>query len=125
MISASELFNVFGTVLDWLKTATNYRQTRDDRCDAALLAVYAAACETKSYVATLKTRRRQDQDRERQLSELWYKAAVKIRRINPDLARRCLLKSDYWADPTEWSEDKINEARISLRSIIDETRKLL
>jgi len=70
-----------GKLLDYF---SRERHRRDDKMDSALAAIYAAANETKIYLARLeKTGRRK------------RKPAVPVRRFDRDLANRCLLNSEY------------------------------
>lgn len=125
MIDVGNLIQLFHTVIGWLKSAREDRVQDEERHRRALLSVYLAANETKAYLATMKRRKHPDRDRERTLSRLWSEAAVDLRKVDPDLARRCLLSGDYWADPTEWSEEALEEARITLRELYDRARALL
>ncbi len=42
-----------------------------------------------------------------------------------DLADRCFLKGDYWANPDIWSDQEIREARIEIDRVFKEARALL
>ncbi len=125
MIDAGTLMRLFDNVLGWLKSARDERAKNEERYRRALLSVYLAANETKAYLATMKRRKHPDHDRERNLSRLWSEAAVDLRKVDPDLAKRCLLTGDYWADPTAWSEPALQEARITLKELYERARELL
>jgi len=125
MIEVGQLINLFGHVIGWLKTARDVKASDKEEYKKALLTLYLAANETRIYIATLKRRKRPDRDREARLSRLWSEAAVELREIDPDLAKRCLLKGEYWADPTRWTDQQIADARISLKELFDRARELL
>lgn len=122
MIELAQLTNVFTNVINWLKTV---EEQREKRFKKALHAIYFAANETRAYVTTLKRRKKPDRERECALSHLWSDAAIELRRIDPSLADTCILKSEYWSDPTDWSHNEIDSARISLKEIFKMCRELL
>lgn len=123
MIEIQSLMSIFNGALAWAKAYGDESNRHDEQYENALLAVYAATTETKNYISTLNETR--DKEKERKLSELWYKAGIRLRKFNHDLAERCVIKADYWADPTKWSSPQIEEARITLENIIKETQKLI
>ena len=125
MITLTNLIAVFNSIATWLKTLGSFSEKQEARYKAALRALYLAANETKAYVATLKRRKNPDQDRELRLSKLWVDAAIELRKINKALAKKCILKAEYWADPTAWSDKQIDNTRDSLKEIYNECRKLL
>jgi len=56
------------------------------------------------------------------LSELWANVALAPRPFDSDLAERCYIKSNYWANPDNWSgveiltgENGATDARSSKR----------
>jgi len=61
-----------GKLLDYF---SNERRRRDDLMDSALAAIYAAANETKIYLARLEKTGRQ-RKHEEELARLWSKAAA-------------------------------------------------
>lgn len=125
MIELGQLTALFGQVLNWLRQFKSATTEKDERLRRALYALYTAASETKHYVATLKRRHQSDHDRELALSKLWIAAAVELRAIDRELSQKCLINADYWADPTEWDHDSIDDTRNRLNQIIGESRKLL
>lgn len=125
MIEVGQLISVFDHLINWLKTAGEGRRQNREEYKKALLIIYMAANETKSYIASLKRRKNPDLERERKLSQLWREASVELREIDRDFAQRCLLKSDYWADPTSWSNEDIDNARISINEVFNRAKELL
>jgi hypothetical protein len=57
----------------------------------------------------VKTGRRRKRDEE--LARLWSKAAVPVRRFDPDLANRRLLKSQFRISPDRWEADEVTEKK--------------
>ena len=116
-------------MIEGLKTLLEYfrdeRHRREDHADEALLAIYAAANETKLYIQDVQRTGKSKPDREEELSRLWTRAAVPIRRFNADLAERCLIKGDYWVNPSAWTVEQIAQFRIGLDDVFREAKKLL
>jgi hypothetical protein len=101
------------------------RHRRDDQVDQALVCIYAAANETKLYLAQLEKTSRRVRKREEELARLWSKAAVPVRRFDADLANRCLLKSQYWVSPEKWKADDVTEKKIGIDAVYEKARELL
>src|SRR5574344_305821 len=103
MISLSDLKLIFDGTLSMLKAIKENNNHNNVEYEVALLAIYTATTETKNYISSLGKRKKHAKEKERQLSELWIKAGVKLRNIDNDLAQRCIIKADYWANPDEWT----------------------
>lgn len=111
-----------GKLLDYF---SRERRRRDDQMDAALAAIYAAANETKIYLARLEKTGRRRRKHEEELARLWSKAAVPVRRFDRDLANQCLLRSQYWISPDRWDAGDITEKRVGIDAIYEKARELL
>lgn len=100
------------------------RHRDEDRVDSALAALYAALNETLLY-----TRRPQAEGRsgekEAELSRFWFKAAHAVRRVDSELAERCLVKGMFWVSPDDRPVQYIVENQIDLESIFDDVRSLM
>lgn len=117
-----------------LRAGQEKRQSEKDYEDA-LSALYTALNETQIYIGSLRKKRRpegvpivgfiRNAKTEAKLSRLWTKAAVKIRSYDIDLADRCRTKSEYWANPDDWSDKDLEDARIKIGQVLDDARKLL
>jgi len=125
MISFSDLKLIFDGTLTMVKFMKDNNNQNTEEYDSALLAIYAATTETKNYISSIGKRKKHAKEKERKLSELWNKAGVKLRNINPDLAQRCIIKADYWANPDEWTMAEIKNSKITLNEIIKEARELI
>jgi len=116
-------------MIEGLKTLLEYfrdeRHRREDKADAALAAIYAAANETKLYIRKAQRTGRSEGKKEEELSRLWTAAAVPIRHFDRDLADRCLMKGRYWVDPASWSVEDIVRFRIGIDEVFEEARELL
>lgn len=125
MISISDLISIFQAGKDMVQSY-QYKSTHDtEDYENALNALYRASSETKNYIAHYSRRKKNNNEKEKKLSKLWYKAGTKMRKYNPELAERLVIKSDYWAAPQEWTVGDIQESKIALDAIIKESRKLI
>lgn len=125
MISLSDLKLIFDGTLSMLKAIKENNNHNNVEYEVALLAIYTATTETKNYISSLGKRKKHAKEKERQLSEQWIKAGVKLRNIDNDLAQRCIIKADYWANPDEWTMADIKNSKITLDEIIKESRELM
>jgi|SRR5882762_2833518 len=120
IIEAATLISIFNQVREWLGML-NAQDVRDKaNYKTALKSLYVAAFETKAYLAAPA----QNPETELKLSRLWIDARLELQPINFDLAERCLIKADYWSNPSKWTQEQIDEARIGLDTIIEEARRL-
>lgn len=135
MFDLQTLVSLVPSILDWFKTSkTNNRQYNEDY-EAALAAFYVALSETRIYIGSLDKRiavasddahsKPRDREAEANLSRLWTQASIRLRNFNPELAGRCLMKGDYWANPAQWSQSDVREARIQISKVFEEARNLL
>jgi hypothetical protein len=122
IVEATTLISLLNHFREWVGMidATDVRNKAAYK--TALKSIYVAAFETKAYLAPTRA---QNPDTELQLSRLWTDAALELQPINPNLAERCLIKAEYWADPSTWTQQQIDESRIGLDGIIGESRQLL
>lgn len=125
MISLSDLKLIFDGTLNMVKTMKENNRQNNAEYEVALLSIYAATTETKNYISSIGNRKNHAKEKERKLSELWIKAGVKLRNIDNDLAQRCIIKADYWANPDEWTMADIKNSKITLDEIIKESRELI
>ena len=119
------LLLMFNGVIDAINEIKSHNQQKDEKLENALYSIYMATTETKHYISTLGRRKTHDKDKEIMLSKLWNEAGIKLRKIDTNLAQRCIIKADYWANPDEWTQGDIKASKISLDKIIKESRTLL
>lgn len=65
---------------------------------------------------------KRDTKTEAELSDLWAEVALVTQPFDPNLAERCYLKGNYWANPDIWSDEEIENAGIELNRIEQEVR---
>lgn len=108
-----------------LKDKSQRRRLQDDRGQRAVESILRAVNETKLYIAALSRSKSRDTDREEELSRLWTETAAALHGIDDDLGRRCRLKGEYWANPEQWSEQQVRDARILLTEVASDADALL
>jgi hypothetical protein len=101
------------------------RHVRDDKKDAALLAIKKALIESRKYVELSDGESCFDREKEYDLSQLWADAAVKARYVGRDLALRLNDKSAYWSEEFKWSREEVLARRIDFASVEAAVNELL
>lgn len=106
----------------WIKLFLDRRDRLRDDQRKVIDALFDAVDATKKYanrtappVGTGDAAR--NPDTEQELSRLWMRASDAMYRMNPDLAHRCEVKSEYWEEPTRWDKISVYAANISLDTI--------
>ena len=66
-----------------------------------------------------------DREQEKTISRLWRESAMALRAVDADLADRCLIKMDYWADPDAWSDEDIKRSKIGFDQVFRKARRLM
>jgi hypothetical protein len=108
-----------------LKDARTKRRLMDERGQRAIEAILSAVNETRLYINFLSRSNTRDPDREQELSRLWTRAGAALRGIDNELARRALLKGEYWIDPDQWDDERVRETRIGLEEVMRDANALL
>jgi hypothetical protein len=125
MIEPTTAFTLFDKVLTGLGLIREGQKARNEKVDHALLALYAALTETKSYIESREKGKRRSREREYQLARLWHNASIPLRAIDKDFAQRCFLKGSYWLEPETWDKKRVEETEIAINTVFDATRQLL
>lgn len=108
-------------ILDALRGAL---REGEEKADQALAAIYTALNETRIYATRLNRKDRQHEDEE-QLSRLWLKAVIAVRRYDEDLAETCLLNGTYWASPTIGVTQYAEKHGAELEELFERVRGLM
>lgn len=82
-----------------------------------LTAVNTAYAATLRYYTAVLEGGRRDTRAEREISRLWQKAGMGIRRYDPDLAGRLKGSNEFWANDVTWEKETIQKAWACLNSI--------
>jgi hypothetical protein len=132
MFDIAILKGLSDSIGSWVDRYSRRGERIEEREKIGLQALCRALNETRLYVARLERAKSKgvefgsrDHDREAQLSNLWTEAAPLLKRIDSNLAQRCLEKAEYWADPESWSFQEIKNAGIGLERVHQEAKKLL
>ena len=132
----SLLLKAADSVLGWFGLLRKEQQERGDRERRAIKALYVALNETvlyfrrldRPYLAQSRKQKRKFQRNiksEEAISRLWMEASVELRDIAPDLAERCFLKGQYWADRDGWSDDDVRKSNIKLDKVLEDAKALM
>jgi hypothetical protein len=125
MIESSLAFTLFDKALSVLGLIRDKKQRRTEKTDQALLALYDALAETRSYISELQSGKPQNREREFAIARLWSTASVPLREIDRELAERCFEKGGYWMEPEAWDSKRIEAKGIKIESMFEATRQLL
>ncbi len=113
--------SLFGLVPNLLSFPKERRELRDN----ALRAILIALDETYLYYRDQELGKGRSMDREAQLVRYWSAAAIPMRHVSPDLAKRCDMKAEYWLNPDNYSNQKVQDLGIGLESVRNAYRTLL
>lgn len=119
------LISLLPSLGELLKDKARRRSLQDERGQRAVENILRAVNETKLYLAALARGTSRSTTRESRLSRHWTDAAAALHGIDDDLAIRCRLKGEYWADPERWSQRQVKEARILLTDVASDADALL
>jgi hypothetical protein len=101
------------------------RQAKQHR--EALDALLTALNETQIYLGASEPEEplERDEVKEDELARLWTHAAIILQPLSNNLAERCLMKGNYWANPARWTRDDLQQANISIDQMMGEVRQIL
>lgn len=99
MVEPTVAFTLFDRTLSVLGLIRDRKKQRTEQTDQALLTLYAALAETRSYLSDLQAGKPRDKERQFAIARLWNTASVPLREIDKDLSERCFLKGGYWMEP--------------------------
>jgi hypothetical protein len=94
----------------------NSRMTEQRKRDASL-ALSDAYSATEGYYAVLRGGSSKSIEREHEIAALWDRVADHFLGVNPELANRLGIKSQFWREGAAWTDDQIRAAKIKLDEI--------
>lgn len=104
--------------INWLIDRFAEREDkRTQQLTEGIDALVEALMETRLYYGTYRQTLIRDRKREEKLSRIWVKTSNKLRRVDEDLADRCNMKGQYWADPQTWTDNEYASAIISIENV--------
>lgn len=109
-------------VIPELKEFIKYRRDKKYEVYKAVEAIQRAANRTRFVIASNDYR---PHTPNAELSDLWIDAASAVRELDRNLYERLLEKSDYWADPSNWDQQMVTNARIYIDDIIADSNRIL
>lgn len=115
----SSLLSFLGPIKDWVQFLKSEKKEKLLANAEAIDALHEAICETTIYISNSRSNGRV-RETEENLARLWHTASRKLDRVNSELAQRCLLKGQYWADPEVWTNEAVQKARIELDRVQDD-----
>src|SRR5262245_60233149 len=105
-----------------LKDLLDRRGKNRTKVYEAIEAINRAANRTTIYITkSIKGTYRSQQE----LSDLWLEAAKAVRELDNKLYFQLLGKAQYWSNPKGWPKERVKKARVSLREIKRESKRLL
>lgn len=108
-----------GPFVGLVKFLSGLRQSRDDRVTAGLAPLSRALAETQLYLRDRERGVGRIQEREDGLVRMWTEAANALRSLDSALADTCYYKSQYWLEPDDWSEGKVQAKGIAIERLIE------
>lgn len=115
-------FDIVKEGLKEIKELVTKKGKKKEKVYEAIEAINKAANRTTIYITkSISGTYKSDQE----LSDLWMEAAKAVRELDNNLYFRLLGKAEYWSNPEDWPEDRVQKARISLLEIKREAKKLL
>lgn len=117
------------SLMDWIAS----RRARSAAEQAAIAVLLDALTKTQVYLGDLDMRSASgtqgdpetDRVMERELARVWADAAAAFMGINQEVAPLLRLKSEAWARPMLWNDDRIREAGITIEDISNLAQRLL
>ena len=88
----------------------------------AVESIYQAANETESFLVECG---RKVEKPNTELTQVWINAASKVRELDKNMYMRLLAKSEYWANPENWTDAKIDKYNIAVNSIRNDCQDML
>ncbi|MDH3338453.1 MAG: hypothetical protein OER22_02085 [Gammaproteobacteria bacterium] len=93
-------------------------KVKKDRTRAkALEALLAAVTETTAYTADRRDGGRRNRNREGKISQLWYRASIRVRSVDRRLSTILAMTSLGWADPELWDTPEFKNVPLGLDRI--------
>jgi hypothetical protein len=83
-----------------------------------LVALNAACMETRRYIVAQRSGAARDRETEQSLSSLWIEAGQALWSYDHELAGRCVIKGNGWADETVWDDPRFRDLPLRLNDML-------
>ena len=98
--------------------AKAHKEHENNRRNEFLKVASKAVRQTLAYIGHIgRDENKRDLRTEEKLSDLWAKVALAAQSFDSDLAERCYLKGNYWANPDNWGDEEVKNDRIEIERI--------
>jgi hypothetical protein len=113
--------DAFDRVLKEIKEMISKNKEKEQKAFAACEAIQKAANRTSEF---LQTHSKTSSKPNLALSDIWLDAAKAVRELDSGMYNRLLSKAEYWSNPNDWTDEKIEAANIRLDTIRKDSRKI-
>ncbi len=114
--------DAFDRVLKEIKEFAGKNKEKQQKAFAACEAIESAANKTTGF---LQQNKRSSLSPNLDLSAIWMDAAKAVRELDDDMYMRLLSKAEYWSNPAEWTDKKVDQANIRLDTLRKDSKKIL
>ena len=112
----------FDRVLKEIKELVGLSKEKEQKAFAACEAIETAANKTAAFLQE-NTRKKLAPNLE--LSAVWMDAAKAVRELDRNMHTRLLGKAEYWSNPKDWTDEKVDSANIRLDALRKDSEKIL
>lgn len=119
------ILTAFGQLREWLETWLTQHRQQTEQERAAVASLLRALTATQTYIGDIEEGQARDRHRESGLAELWSEASGAFYGIDPELAPLLQIKSESWARPEVWSDEKVREHGATIERVTELTQEVL
>lgn len=124
-MNGSTILSAFQQLRQWLADWGAAKREKREQEKQAIRVLLGALTKTQLYLGDLNSGKPADRAREQELANAWADAAGAFFGLNENVAPLLQIKSEAWARPEQWSEQRLDEAGVTIEAISALARKLL
>lgn len=117
MTEPVSLFAAFSAIGEWLDRLIQTRAARTEAGRQAAEKLLHALAETQAHIEDLENGSPSLRARQRELAKLWGDAAAAFYGVDPNIAPLLRLKSESWAAPSKWPEERVRALGIEIEQV--------
>ena len=118
IITSEVLWEILKHAKSWLANLVRASDKRKEQSVRAVRDVIKASRETAVYMRVVKDTGNRDHHTEAQLAVLWTELGFALEDIGiHKLAKRCEIRGKLWANPSQFDQDFLDRADVSLESM--------